>query len=57
MTNPDQSKILFPLDFTAEDELRLSVKNGSVEDFKKSIIKFNVNSIDDIVNKVKVICI
>lgn len=55
MTHLNQSKTVFPLDLTAENELRLSVKNGSVDDFRKSIFKFKFNCIDDIVNKVKVI--
>lgn len=57
MAYRDDFKTSSILDFAKEKELRLSVRNGLQEDFMKSVSEFDVNCIDVIVNKVKIICI
>lgn len=57
MTLQNHFKTLSPFIFTAEDELRLSVKKGLDVHFFKLISKLDGNCLDEIINKVKVIFI
>lgn len=53
MTFSSRFKTLSPFAFTAEDELRLSVKQGLEVHFFKALSKFHGDSLNKIVNEVK----